>query len=123
MSNCLKAHLKRFPNTNSGLSVLEETVLKIIDTYKVTSINQLLGLCLNHQGYYGYGDLQFKRMIDKLAHFYEKTADGFVLTHSGKKALEGKENYAHLVNNNLKFGGVQRLDYHFSILENKLVTF
>ena len=65
MSNCLKAHLKRFPHQKSGLSVLEDNILRIVRDNEIRSKHHLLGYSLNYQGYYGFGDSQHSRLIEK----------------------------------------------------------
>lgn len=57
LSNCLKAHLERFPNSKSGLNVLEKNILELIKVNNIKSKHHLLGYALNYQGYYGFGDM------------------------------------------------------------------
>ncbi|WP_431157782.1 DUF1835 domain-containing protein [Winogradskyella poriferorum] len=121
MSNCLKAHLKRFPHQKSGLSVLEDNILRIIRDNQINSEHHLLGYSLNYQGFYGFGDLQLKRIIDRLSIFYEVTEDGINLNRKGHEALLRRYNYASEVNNDMSYGGVNRLEYQFSVDENKLI--
>ncbi|WP_439152393.1 DUF1835 domain-containing protein [Winogradskyella sp.] len=121
MSNCLKAHLKRFPHQKSGLSVLEDNILRLVRDNEIKSRHHLLGYSLNYQGYYGFGDLQHRRLIDKLSIFFEETDASLTLNRDGHEALFRKKNYAVEVNNDLVYGGVQRLEYQFSIEENKLI--
>ncbi|MBR9913727.1 MAG: DUF1835 domain-containing protein [Algicola sp.] len=118
---CLKAHLKRFPDAKSGLSVLETNILKIIKNKDIKSRHHLLGYILNYQGYYGFGDLQYERMIEKLRLFYDETDDRVVLNRKGHEALLGSHNFSSEIKNNLTFGGVKRLDYQFNSEENKLI--
>jgi hypothetical protein len=121
MSNCLKAHLQRFPQQQNGLSVLEENILKLIKENTVNSEHHLLGYALNYQGYYGFGDTQLMRLIDKLSLFYDSTLKGLVLNRKGHEVLLNKHNFATELNNDMKYGGVNRLEYQFSKEENKLI--
>lgn len=121
LSNCLKAHLKRFPDSVDGLNILERNILEIINKQTITSKNHLLGYALNYQGYYGYGDLQLSRIIDKLSMFYTVDNDSIILNRKGHEALLGQHNFALEINNNMSYGGVKKLDYQFNISENKLV--
>lgn len=121
MSNCLKAHLKRFPHQKSGLSVLEDNILRLVRDNDIKSRHHLLGYSLNYQGYYGFGDLQHRRLIDKLSIFFEETEEAIKLNRDGHEALLRKKNYAIEVGNNMIYGGVQRLEYQFSVDENKLI--
>ena len=121
LNSCLKAHLKRFPDSKNGLSRLEQHILETINLNKIKSKHHLLGYILNYQGYYGYGDLQIMRMIDKLSIFFTKDDDMLKLTRKGHEALLGQHNFSGEVNNNLSFGGVNRLDYQFNKQQNKLI--
>ena len=121
MTNCLKAHLKRFPHQKSGLSVIEDNILRIIRDNDVKSLHHLLGYSLNYQGYYGFGDTQLRRIIDKLSVFYDISETGVVLNRKGHEALLRQHNFASEVNNEMTYGGVERLEFQFSVEQNKLV--
>ncbi|QXP79372.1 MULTISPECIES: DUF1835 domain-containing protein [Winogradskyella] len=121
MSNCLKAHLERFPHQKSGLGNIEANILKIINENNVKSINHLLGYCLNYQGYYGYSDLQLNLKIKELSLFYTVSEDNIALNRKGHEALLQQHNFAIEVNNNMKYGGINRLEYQFSEEQNKLI--
>ncbi len=121
LSNCLKAHLKRFPDSKSGLNVLESNILEIIKEKDVKTQNQLLGYAMNYQGYYGYGDIQFLRIIKLLGIFITKNTEGLKLNRKGHEALLGQHNFSSEINNAIKFGGVNKLDFHFSKKQNKLI--
>jgi hypothetical protein len=121
MSNCLKAHLERFPDSKSGLNKLEANVLKIIRENSVKSEHHLLGYVLNYQGYYGFGDTQLKRIIGELSIFYDQTETELVLNRKGHEALLNQNNFATEVNNNMAYGGVNRLEYQFNVEQNKLI--
>ena len=81
----------------------------------------MLGNCLNHQGFYGFGEIQYRRMLDKLSDFYDVTDNGVKLNRKGHEALIGEHNYASEIYNEIDFGGISRLDYQFSASENKLI--
>jgi len=121
MSNCLKAHLKRFPHQQSGLNVLEDNILRLVRDNDIKSEHHLLGYSLNYQGYYGYGDTQLKRLINKLSIFFEKSENQLTLNRKGHEALLRHYNYAQEVNNDMTYGGVKRLDFQFSVTQNKLI--
>lgn len=121
MGNCLKAHLRRYPHQHNGLSMLEENILKIIKNETIKSVHHLLGYSLNYQGFYGFGDIQLKRIINSLSIFFDSTESQLVLNRKGHEALLGQHNYKKAINSHISFGGVNSLDYQFSIKENKLV--
>jgi hypothetical protein len=121
LNNCLKAHLERFPDSITGLNILEKNILEIIKEKDIKSINQLLGYAINYQGYYGYGDLQFERIIENLSVFFTEDKNGIKLNRKGYNALLGQHNFATEINTNIQFGGINKLDFQFNKQENKLV--
>jgi len=121
MGACLKAHLTRFPDSKSGLGVLEKNILKIVKSKEIKSRNHLLGYILNYQGYYGYGDLQLRRKIEELSLFFNEDKESITLNRIGHEAVLGTKNYARKIKNNISFGGIKRLDYQFDVELNKLV--
>ncbi len=121
MSNCLKAHLKRFPHQKSGLDVLEDNILRLLRDNPIKSKHHLLGYSLNYQGFYGFGDMQLRRLIDKLSIFFDETENGIKLNRKGHEALLRKYNFASEVGNNMIYGGINRLEYQFSEEKNKLI--
>lgn len=121
LSNCLKAHLERFPGYKSGLNVLERNILSIIKNNRVKTTHHLLGYAINYQGYYGYGDLQLNRIIDKLSIFFTVGTEGLKLNRKGHEALLGTHNFSSKLNNNMIFGGVNKLDFQFNKKQNKLI--
>jgi len=108
LSNCLKAHLERFPDSVDGLSILERNILQIIVKQSITSKHHLLGYALNYQGFYGYGDLQLERIINQLSIFYSVTEGKIELNRKGHEALLGQRNFALEIDNDMMYGGVKK---------------
>ena len=121
LSNCLKAHLKRFPNQKNGLSTLEENILTLVRDEHIKSQHHLLGYALNYQGFYGFGDIQLRRMINKLNIFFTHDKERLHLNREGHEALINHHNFARTIANNMHYGGVNRSDFQFCTSENKLV--
>lgn len=121
LSNCLKAHLERFPETKDGLNNMERNILEIVRDKTIKSRHHLLGYALNYQGYYGYGDLQILRIMDKLSIFFDETENAIKLNRKGHEALLAQHNFALEIGNNMTYGGVNRFEYQFNKKENKLV--
>ncbi len=118
---CLKAHLKRFPDSRNGLNALEYNILELLNKYEIKSEHHLLGYALNYQGYYGFGDIQLKRIIDKLSLFFSEENGYLKLNRKGHEALIGQHNFSAKINNKIIFGGVNKFDFQFNKLQNKLV--
>lgn len=121
MGACLKAHLKRFPDSKNGLSRIEENILIIVRDQDIRSVHHLLGYALNYQGFYGFGDLQMKRIINHLLPLIDQNDEGLMLTRDGHMALLDSKNVCGIVNNKMIYGGVNRLDFQFNKQINKLI--
>jgi hypothetical protein len=121
LSNCLKAHLERFPNSKTGLNILERNILEIVKNNSIKSEHHLLGYALNYQGYYGFGDIQLTRIIGKLSIFFNSDKTGIVLNRKGHEALLGQHNFFAEIGNHLMYGGVNNTDFQFSKEHNKLI--
>ncbi len=121
MSNCLKAHLERFPDSKNGLNVLEKNILEIVKNNNIKSKHHLMGYALNYQGYYGFGDIQFERLINNLSIFFNETTNSIELNRKGHEALINQHNFASELNNDVDYGGINRLNFQFNVEENKLI--
>ena len=80
-----------------------------------------MGYILNFQGYYGFGDMQINRMIDMLEIFYSKEGDQLVLNNKGHKAIEEQHDFSSEFIAPMIFGGVNKIDFKFSKIQNKLI--
>lgn len=121
LSSCLKAHLERFPDSETGISTLELHTLQMISDHKIKSTRHLMGYILNFQGYYGLSDLQINKMIDLLDMFYIQEDEQLVLSRAGYKAIKGQGNFSSDLKSPMVFGGVKKMDFQFSKIENKLI--
>lgn len=121
LNNCLKAHLERFPDTVTGLNILETNILKMIKENDIKSKHHLLGYTLNYQGFYGFGDLQINRIIDDLAPFYTVLEEGIQLNKIGHEICLGQRNALGEFKTNMVYGGVKKYAFQFSKAENKLI--
>lgn len=121
LSSCIRAHLERFPSTQTGLNALETNILKLIDKNNITSLNHLIGYTLEYQGYFGLGDLQLKRMIDHLEMFFKVEKDKVVLTSEGKEALSLTKNFYRDLKNDEYLGGVKKYDFLYDTTTHKIL--
>ncbi|MBD0822687.1 DUF1835 domain-containing protein [Aestuariibaculum marinum] len=121
LSNCLKAHLERFPATKDGLNNLERNILEIVRDIDVNSTNHLLGYALHFQGFYGYGDLQLIRIIETLMVYIDKEENKLTLNRKGHEVLLGTHRYLSELDNRMVYGGVKKSDFQFNSTINRLV--
>ena len=111
LSSCIRTHIERFPNSNTGLNTLENNILRLIKENNITSLNQLMGYSIQYQGYLGYGERQIQRLLDKLKEFYKVENDKVLLTEIGEEALAGTRNFYRVLKNDESFGGVKMYDF------------
>tara|TARA_R100000935_G_C2814326_1_gene156554 strand:- start:733 stop:1365 length:633 start_codon:yes stop_codon:yes gene_type:complete len=111
LSSCIRTHIERFPNSTTGLNTIEFNILRLIKENKITSLNQLLGYSIQYQGYYGYGERQIQRLLDKIKQFYTLEDERVILTENGEAALKGSRNFYQDLKNNDSFGGVKMYDF------------
>ncbi len=121
LSICLRAHLQRFPNMLTGLNVLEHNILEMVNNYQIKNVKQLMGYALEYQGYYGYGDMQMKRVIARLFQFLEQKKDRLQLSERGLLAMQQKKNFYNTQILDWYYGGVKKYDYLYNNDSHKLL--
>ena len=75
----------------------------------------------DYQGYYGFGDIQLMRIIDKLDVFFTEDDHHLKLNRKGHEVLLVHRNLASELNDKMIYGSVKRLDFQFNKQENKLI--
>ena len=98
----------------TGLNTLEHNILEMVDTYQIKNIKQLMGYALEYQGYYGYGDMQMKRVLARLFQFFDQTKEQLLLSERGKLALQRKKNFYNTQMLDWYYGGVKKYDYLYN---------
>jgi hypothetical protein len=111
LSSCINAHLKRFPSVESGLNVLETHILKIIHKEEIKNTQQLTGYVLQYQGYYGFGDLQIRNIITKLASFFETKNERLVLNRQGLLGMDHIKSFYDQLTDDAIFGNCKKYEY------------
>ncbi|WP_421824895.1 DUF1835 domain-containing protein [Flagellimonas oceanensis] len=111
LSDALKTHLKRFPTIKNGLNDLENHILEVAKKHKPKSKNELMKDLLTDQGFYGFGDTQYERMVSSLKPLFS-SFDPVKLTKKGLDVLKQEANYySELRDNQMYLGG--SLKYNF----------
>ncbi|KAB5491731.1 MULTISPECIES: DUF1835 domain-containing protein [Flagellimonas] len=121
LNDALKTHLKRFPTIKNGLNELENHVLKTAVAKKPESRNALMGQLLSDQGYYGFGDTQYERIITSLKPLFN-SFNPVKLTKKGKEVLENKSNYySQIRDNQLYLGGSLKYNFLYNTDTNRIL--
>ena len=111
LSSCIRAHIERFPNSITGINSLERNILRLIRERNINNYTQLMGYALEYQGYYGYSDVQMRRILEKLSIFYAGEGQKVKLTEKGHLVLDGKKNFYRELKNDDVFGGAKMYDF------------
>lgn len=121
LSDALKTHLKRFPTIKNGLNELENHILDLAVTQKPKSKKELLGQLLNDQGFYGFGDSQYERIITSLKPLFN-SFNPVKLTKKGIEVLENKNNYySQIRDNQLYLGGSLKYNFLYNTDTNRIL--
>lgn len=121
LASSIRAHIERFPNSETGLNSLEVNVLKLIKEHDINSLHHLLGYALKYQGYYGYVGEQMQRVIDKLKDFYTVTETSVELNEEGEIALKGTKNFYQKLKDNEDYGGVGKYAFLYDSRSHDLL--
>jgi len=114
LSDAIKVHLKRFPSVKNGLNELENRILTLSAEHKPKNKKALVQTILTHQGYYGYGDTQFERIISSLKPLFT-SFNPVRLSKKGKEILEGKTSfYSQIRDNESYLGGALKYNFLFN---------
>jgi hypothetical protein len=114
LGEALKTHLKRFPTIKNGLNEIENRVLHVAAEEKPKSRKQLLGTLLTDQGWYGFGDSQYERILKNLRPLFH-TFNPVRLSKKGKEILENQDNfYAEIRDNDAYLGGALKYNYLYN---------
>ena len=121
LENAIKAHLKRFPTIKNGLNELENRILQIADEEKPASKKALMGAILKNQGWYGFGDTQFQRILQNLRPLF-KSVSPVRLSKKGKEILENKTNYYSVIRDNEAYlGGALKYNFLYNTEAHRIL--
>lgn len=114
LGEAIKTHLRRFPTIRNGLNEIENRVLEVASKSKAGSKKALMGSLLVNQGWYGFGDSQYERILKNLRPLFH-SFNPVRLSKKGKEILENKDNYyASLRDNEAYLGGSLKYNYLYN---------
>ncbi len=121
LSDSIQAHLRRFPTIKNGLNAVENKILEIAAEHKPKNKKVLLSLALENQGYYGFGDLQYDRVITNLKPLFS-SFNPVKLTRKGKDILDRKTSYYSFIRDNEAYlGGALKYNFLYNTDSNKIL--
>ena len=112
LKDCMIAHFYRYPDKKTGLSYSQNIILKQLNESPKTR-DELVGILLKTQGYYGFGDIQYKKMIKDLAPLYTENDLLLSINENGKSVLKGDKNLSEFVTVGFMVGGTNFTTFYF----------
>lgn len=114
LGEALRTHLRRFPTIKNGLNEIENRVLHVAAEEKPKSRKELLGSLLTDQGWYGFGDSQYERILKNLRPLFH-SFNPVRLSKKGREILENQNNfYAEIRDNEAYLGGALKYNYLYN---------
>lgn len=121
LSDAIKVHLRRFPTIKNGLNELENRVLQFSLQQKPKSKKELLSSLIQNQGFYGFGDTQYERVITNLRPLFS-SFNPVRLSRKGKEILEGKTNYYSQIRDNEDYlGGALKYNFLYNTESDRIL--
>lgn len=121
LSDSIQAHLRRFPTIKNGLNAVENKILEISAEHKPKTKKILMSLALENQGYYGFGDIQYERVITNLKPLFS-SFNPVKLTRKGKEILDRKTSYYSFIRDNDAYlGGALKYNFLYNTDSNKIL--
>ncbi len=121
LESAIRAHLMRFPTIENGLNEVENNILRLANSTKPKSKSELLTTVLNNQGFYGFGDTQYTRLIDKLKPLF-LSFKPVTLSKTGNEILLGNTSYYSCIQDNDVFlGGALKYGFLYNSKTNRIL--
>lgn len=121
LSDSIQAHLKRFPTIKNGLNAVENKILEISAEQKPKTKKILMNLALENQGFYGFGDIQYERVVTNLKPLFS-SFNPVKLTRKGKDILDRKTSYYSFIRDNEAYlGGALKYNFLYNTDSNKIL--
>ena len=121
LSDAIKAHLKRFPTIKNGLNEVENNILQLSQDQKPKSKKILLGQLLQNQGYYGFGDTQYERIINNLKPLFS-SFNPVKLSKKGKEILDGQTSYySQIKDEEAYLGGALKYNFLYNTESDRIL--
>ena len=111
LSGSIMAHFKRFPKKSTGLSSIEDQILSYVEENSPGGPDDIVRNCLQNQGYYGFGDMQYFHYI-KVMESLLSFQDSITLSDLGKSYLKGEVKRDAIDSMDYPLGGTTASSYY-----------
>lgn len=117
----LLAHLQRFPSLSNGLNAVENNLLNLASQNTFASKSKLVSAIIQSENHYGFGDLQYYKKADDLAHLFDSFSP-VKLTETGQKIQQQILNaYANVRDDFSFLGGAKKYNFLYDNSTQKLL--
>ena len=121
LTDSLLAHLQRFPSLGNGLNAIENTILSTAFENHLSTKEQLVGILLQEQEVYGFGDMQYFKKVDDLKGLFQSFSP-VKLNSTGQKLQQQLLNaYANVRDDFSFLGGAKKYNFLYDNDTNKLL--
>lgn len=121
LADALKAHLRRYPTIKNGLNALENKVLSTVENENLESRPELLKTLLGNQGFYGFGDSQYERIISTLRPLIG-SFNPLRLTKKGREVISNRMNYYSQIRDGQQYlGGSLKYNFLYNSDTNRIL--
>ena len=110
LSDALRSHQRRFPSAQSGLTEIESKIISLIES-GINEERKIVGSLLRWQEFYGFGDLQYFQVLDRLAPLFDEP-EKLSLKPEVAKALK-EQKPLDLINRDYFLGGARASEWQW----------
>ena len=118
LSEVLRAHQRRFPSTQTGLTEIEEKIVEMVRS-GIHSSRKIVGGLLRWQAHYGFGDLQYFQILDRLAPLFE-SGEILSLKPEVEAALK-QQKPIEMIDRGYFLGGAKANEWQWDVNTNELI--
>lgn len=111
----LESHFKRFPYSETGLTEIEQQMVSFIKEGE-SDKNRLIGKMLRWQTHYGFGDLQYINILERMHSLFQDFDDLVLKPDLNKSVVES------LIDRNYILGGAKVKDWYWDENEKTLTS-
>ncbi|GAB5523519.1 MAG: hypothetical protein Roseis2KO_13910 [Roseivirga sp.] len=119
LSDALQSHFRRFPSVQTGLTEIEQEIVNLIQG-GVHEERKIVGSLLRWQQFYGFGDLQFFQVLQRLRPILSEGAQTDLKPEI--KTLLSVGQPINTINRNYALGGAKVADWQWDEKINELVS-
>ena len=119
LESAMYQHQKRFPAIQNGLTDIELRILELLLKTPSTQ-KKLVNTLLKTQEVYGFGDLQYFKVVEDLRPLLKEAADILSVNQLGKKVLANRANFKEWRTNFYNYGGTNIGDFRWDARRDEL---